>query len=81
MWMWNKNMSSNEMYIHLFVTAMMEAALMVIGNDKNNSLSYWVFISIIRQTYLYRSFFDVLLTVHLSIILVINQLNAQILVL
>ena len=27
------------------------------------------------------SFFDVLLTVHLSIILVINQLNAQILVL
>ena len=33
------------------------------------------------QPYIFRTFFDVLLTVHLSIILVINQLGAQILVL
>ena len=38
------------MCIHLFLTAIMEAALMVIRTDKYNSLSYRVFISIIRPT-------------------------------
>ena len=33
------------------------------------------------QPYVFRTFFDVFMTVHLSIILVINQLNAQFLVL
>jgi hypothetical protein len=45
------------MFIHLFLTAIMEAALMVIRTDKCNSLNYRVFIYIIRQ-YMYTSFFD-----------------------
>jgi hypothetical protein len=43
------------MCIHLFMTTIMEAALMVISTEKYNSLNYRVFISIIQQTQLYRS--------------------------
>jgi len=47
----------------------------------NQQDNVWQFIYFRKTLYMLKTFFYVLLTVHLSIILVINQFSAQILVL